>query len=492
MNSSVVGVSGVPHSFRQVLPLIITLAFDNFSIRAHLDATAWFIARDVCAALGHSNSRIALTGLLAENVRKIPVADAIGRQQASLAVSVAGLSAILARSRKPEAVRLQTWLTQEAMPTLERLMATPSDARERPTGLPDCPMHKGVEVRHGDCAVILRTVPTGSVDCLIADPPAGIGLRDLEWDADKGGRDAWIGWLAEIMQEAYRVLKPGAHGFVWALPRRSHWTALALEQAGFEIRDRFTHIFGNGAPKPHGLHGQWEGWATNLRPSVEDWWLVRKPMAHSVTSANMDELLVGALNIAASRIPVGDAGMEGRYPTHLLFTHHPECTERCVEGCPVRELEAQSGDQCGSPLRPDYHVAAPMAKRLKSQHPIDAPFGYGDTGSAARFYHQFRICADDDMPFLYIGRAAPRERHAGCDYLPQERNSHPAVKPVKLLLHLLRLATPSNGFVLDPFAGSGSAGVAAVQGGFCYFGIEQEADYVAIANARIKHAITRS
>ena len=84
-------------------------------------------------------------------------------------------------------------------------------------------------VEHGDAFATLRTLPDASVDALVTDPPAGISFMGREWDSDKGGRDAWVAWLASVMREALRVLKPGAHGLVWALPRTSHWTATALE-----------------------------------------------------------------------------------------------------------------------------------------------------------------------------------------------------------------------------------------------------------------------
>ena len=54
---------------------------------------------------------------------------------------------------------------------------------------------------------------------------------------------------ASIMREARRVHTPGGHALVWALPRTSHWTVCALEDAGFEIRDKLYHIFGSGYPK---------------------------------------------------------------------------------------------------------------------------------------------------------------------------------------------------------------------------------------------------
>jgi hypothetical protein len=101
----------------------------------------------------------------------------------------------------------------------------------------------------GDSLEILKSLPSNSVDSLVTDPPAGIGLLNLDWDKNKGGRDEWISWLASIMTECHRVMKPGAHGFVWAIPRTSHWTGMALETAGFQVRDVVTHVFGSGFPK---------------------------------------------------------------------------------------------------------------------------------------------------------------------------------------------------------------------------------------------------
>src|ERR1700679_991865 len=101
-----------------------------------------------------------------------------------------------------------------------------------------------IQLFNNDCLNTLKTLPDNSVDALITDPPAGISFMSKGWDDDKGGRDNWINWMAEIMKEVLRALKPGAHGLVWALPRTSHWTATALEDAGFEIRDVITHIFG--------------------------------------------------------------------------------------------------------------------------------------------------------------------------------------------------------------------------------------------------------
>lgn len=185
----------------------------------------------------------------------------------------------------------------------------------------------GNMIIHGDCLEELKKLEDNSVDALVTDPPAGIAFMGKHWDSDKGGRDYWIKWMSEVMQECLRVLKPGAHGLVWSLPRTSHWTAMALEDAGFEIRDCITHLFGSGFPKSldiskaidkaagaereiieyrlkngdmrgnqnFGNHNQsnkkvecnisapstdaakqWQGFGTALKPACERWLLVRK------------------------------------------------------------------------------------------------------------------------------------------------------------------------------------------------------------------------
>ena len=212
---------------------------------------------------------------------------------------------------------------------------------------------------------LLRSLPDNSIDSMVTDPPSGIAFMGHEWDKDKGDRDAWIEWLCVIMKEALRVLKPGAHGLVWSLPRTSHWTATALENAGFEIRDRIDHIFGSGFPKSHDIskacdrmagaerevvgrdpyysagstknfgdgnkYGtakggdeetafvtapatdearQWQGWGTALKPAHEDWILVRKPFPGTV-AANVKEWGTGGINIDGCRVGLSGARNNG-------------------------------------------------------------------------------------------------------------------------------------------------------------------------------------
>lgn len=213
-----------------------------------------------------------------------------------------------------------------------------------------------IELHNSDCLDTLSFMPDNSVDALVTDPPAGISFMGKSWDHDKGGRKQWIAWMTEVMTECLRVMKPGAHGLVWAIPRTSHWTATALEDAGFEVRDVITHLFGSGFPKslniskaidkasgvpviinkgfnaagtssglpsnggskfrsdhkeyikPHGITyeaKQWEGWGTALKPASEHWILIRKPCSEKTVAANVLKHGVGGINVDGCRIEGG-------------------------------------------------------------------------------------------------------------------------------------------------------------------------------------------
>ena len=105
------------------------------------------------------------------------------------------------------------------------------------------------KVHCADCIEFMKNMPDKCVDTIITDPPAGISFMGKDWDSDKGGKDQWIAWLTDVMKECLRVSKPGATALVWAIPRTSHWTATAIENAGWEVRDVITHLFGSGFPK---------------------------------------------------------------------------------------------------------------------------------------------------------------------------------------------------------------------------------------------------
>lgn len=378
-------------------------------------------------------------------------------------------------------------------------------------------------VQHGDSAEVLKTLPMASVDALVTDPPAGIGFMGKDWDGHKGGRDKWIVWLAGILAECRRVMKPGAYGWVWALPRTSHWTATACEDAGFAVRDVLVHVFGTGFPKSRSL----------LKPASEHWILIKAP--GDLRELRIEENRIVGVKpvmvrtdtvVAANAMSgtstgatcTGETTTEGRWPANFALSHDDDCkasgtrkvktgvavrrnfeggekqrgflafaasgpdmtygdadgTEtveawQCVEGCPVAMLDAQSGFK-KSPGKTGRGEGGKNGRydSIGAMGTVSCP---SDSGGASRFF--------------YVAKPSTKERSAG---LPEgARNVHTTVKSIKLMEHLVGLIAAPGDLVLDPFAGSGTTGIAAVKQGCRFVGIEQSEEYCEIARRRISH-----
>ena len=250
----------------------------------------------------------------------------------------------------------------------------------------------------------------------------------------------------------------------------------------------------------------WQGFGTCLKPAVEPIVVARKPLDGTV-AANVLKYGTGAINIDGCRVPTDspvivhspakktllDSGHKdlgtwennkGRFPANLIHDGSDEVlalfpdTGKSTGG---RTIKRSGGGNVGS------------GKKSEASWSNDDP-GFGDSGSAARFF--------------YCAKASRKERDAGLDGLPlmsnmrvnaprsceQEKtksryaNNHPTVKPLALMRYLVRLVTRKGGIVLDPFMGSGTTGVAAIQEGMHFVGIELDPHYYEIASERIRKA----
>lgn len=351
----------------------------------------------------------------------------------------------------------------------------------------------------GDCLAVLRTLPDNSVDSIVTDPPYGLSFMGKRWDYDVPGVDVWA--------ECLRVLKPGGHLLAFAGTRTQHRMAVRIEDAGFEIRDMIAWVYGSGFPKSH--NGQWGG--TALKPALEPITMARKPLIGKVDS-NWREHGTGALNIDGCRVPTdenlnggrysdnkqGDDGNSygsginlrsandyqqpvGRWPANLIHDGSDEVVTLFPQTATSVGGGRKNGDKFGGGYAPSG----------------EDTIGYGDTGSAARFFY----CAKASKRDRDEGLGEFEQKRGGAEQFdsrwkegtgemrqPTRANVHPTVKPTDLMAYLCRLVTPPGGVVLDPFMGSGSTGKAAMREGFQFIGIEREAEYLAIAKARIEHA----
>jgi site-specific DNA-methyltransferase (adenine-specific) len=322
---------------------------------------------------------------------------------------------------------------------------------------------------------------------------------------------------------------------------------------------------------------QWSGWGTALKPAHEPIVVARKPLTGTV-AANVLTHSTGALNIDGCRVgsevvqvntsddrhafcesQVGNDYQSktttGRWPANLVFTHAADCAQvapgsststpaeevaggiwapsegkpagptysdtpavwRCAPGCPVAELDGQSGHLHAAGSRSERGNRSPFTGGTTA---LAADHAYvTDSGGASRFFTVTEWDPTADVPpFRYVAKPSKRERNAGLDGLEERNkykaggvggtggwrdvdkavnatpvaNHHPTVKPVALMRWLVRLVTPPGGTVLDPFAGSGTTLVAAVLEGFDALGIEMTDDYLPIIDGLIAWAETQA
>jgi DNA modification methylase len=574
-----------------------------------------------------------------------------------------------------------------------------------------------IKVLHGNCLDVLPTLPDCSVDSIVTDPPYGLEFMGKDWDAPWKGKasrefneikegelggfkklpnhsrvnnlkcqncDKWKFssnpckcdkpafpnarlsamveyqlWFQQVAAECLRVLKPGGHLLAFGGTRTYHRMAVAIEDAGFEIRDSIHWITGSGFPKSldvskaidktngetdrlvkfvqwmktTGLKAkqinhiigkadvgshylrldqpaiptaklwallrshisevpgwvdelvarieaerevigskdstllavapgegrdrppvelditapatdaakQWQGWGTALKPAHEPIVVARKPLVGTV-AGNVLQWGTGALNIDGTRVGTtdkprqsnteksdcnqvafgtgwqksGETPAAGRWPANIVFTHNHDCGDLCTEGCPVKELDQQSGT---SKSGKGVTVSSPTALgqgngwNAHENRPVEFQ-NYADSGGASRFF----TVTEWDAPFRYVAKPGKRERNAGLNHLDEKpslsavgmgmvtasnwgdpaqivyerktahTNHHPTVKPLALMRWLVRLVTPPGGTVLEPFAGSGTTLVACHMEGFNAIGIEMTDEYLPIIEGRLEWA----
>lgn len=377
-----------------------------------------------------------------------------------------------------------------------------------------------MKIINDDSLRAMRAMKRRSVDTIITDPPYGLKFMGKGWDHGVPSSRYW--------KAALRVAKPGAMLLAFGGTRTYHRLACAIEDAGWEIRDCLMWLYGSGFPKSMDISKAidkrsraerevigvdpvraaklinqqgdymtkagwsagkrsaeitvpstesaklWGGWGTALKPAWEPILLAMKPFKGTYAD-NAMKYGVAGFNINDCRVACnGGSPAAKRRGSAKVYTAAPESEQLgrwpanvILDDEAGELLDGQTGYmKDGMAVNRNKKTGCPSGNKIYGKRNVDTKdVTFGSGGGASRFF--------------YCAKASRKERGEG--------NNHPTVKPLALMRYLVRLTKmPSGGVVLDPFAGSGTTGLAAkLEGRNCIL-IEKDAAYCKIIRRRLK------
>lgn len=467
-------------------------------------------------------------------------------------------------------------------------------------------------LHQGDCTRVLRRWHKQErklFDVVICDPPYNLasivkrfGKTSVQ-DKNKTGERAanrsdgyarlargfmghyWDNQIAfdpKTWARVFAMMKPGAYLIAMGGSRTSHRMTVAIEDAGFIIRDTYMWLHGQGFPKSHNIskaidkllgksrkvigkrkhptlrdknkmqrsgknhfHGknslqeEWtltapsselaqlfDGYGTAAKPAYEPIIIAQKPIEGTI-AANIVKFGTGGINIEGARVPysainppipqlakgkttlrkanvtmydgnsrnksttaavIGDS-LKGRWPANVIHDGSPEVLEAFAAFG-----ESRSSDKPRRNTADAHNRTASMGKSSGDW----ITHGHSDAGTAARFFYCAKTSKKERVFFCtrceqtFFREKFPRHQHKQVQKTGKPDfshvTSHPTVKPLALMKYLVKLFTPPNGRVLDPFAGSGTTLEAAMLSGFRAVGIEQHPEYIRHIKRRMRRS----
>jgi site-specific DNA-methyltransferase (adenine-specific) len=389
---------------------------------------------------------------------------------------------------------------------------------------------KTMKLLNGDCIVEMQQlIDEGvQVDSVVTDPPYELGFLGKSWDS------TGIAFQKETWELALQLLKPGGHLLAFGGSRTYHRMAVAIEDAGFEIRDQIMWLYGSGFPKslnigkavdklqgneredlgyvePFGRENRkarqakgtgtvpfggeegiesknhltkgtspYEGWGTALKPAHEPVVMARKPISEKTVAENVLKHGTGGINIDDCRIEGGERDARENNTSYGI--------SRIGEENDIRGNKAIGKTSLGRfPANVMHDGSEVVVKEFPNTKSIKGKPRTATIKNQTRLNNSQEVFVNNEYEdegsaarFFYCPKVSKKERNRGLD-----KNNHPTVKPIELMKYLCRLVTPKGGTILDPFMGSGSTGMAAKNEGFEFIGIEKEKEYFEIAEQRI-------
>lgn len=357
----------------------------------------------------------------------------------------------------------------------------------------------------GDCLTEMAKMPDNSIDFIVTDPPYGLYFMGKDWDSSIPSMGYW--------QQALRICKPGSMLAAFGGSRTHHHLMLAIESAGWEIRDVIMWIYGSGFPKSNNFgknrtNPEWHKFGTALKPAYEPIILAMKKL-DGTFNQNAQRWGCSGINIDDSRIETTEnltrdcLGLASSVNEGYKRPYH-EIAEKKVYGSTkgrwpaniiLDEEAAEQLDQMSGVSKSPKAIvkgtksSGGILNRCEGNRLSNS--GHGDSGGASRFFYCPKASSRErnegleGIPIISCGTGALRDNGIG----KLAQNTHPTVKPISLMKYIIKLlAPPGNPTLLDPFAGSGSTLVAATELGINSIGIELSEEYSEIARKRIEHA----
>lgn len=397
-----------------------------------------------------------------------------------------------------------------------------------------------MKIYHKNCLSVLEKMDSNSVDSIVTDPPYGISIIDQKWDKCLPDKEIW--------QECFRVLKPGGYILSFASARLYPHLALAMEEVGFETQNMLAWLHGNGfvrgknvavqfdrvdgMPQPDdefraylrdaiknspykikdlekmcdtvGMFSHYLGKSQSQFPSYGKWQILKKALKLDGRYDSLFSEIAKRRKEFKMSEGKGDKGRIHFKGLSKSFRQHKAKTKSakkwegwrygkmtlrpCMEPIyfgqkpPLKPMvnniirngvgalnmancKRQGRDGIERTASNVMHDGSDEVVRQLERHSKMAP------SSLNEFF------PDLETPFFYVSKPSGKIKQI---------NTHPTLKPLDLMRHLVRLVTPLGGTCLDPFMGSGTTGEACLIEGMDFIGIEKEKEYFEIAKERLK------
>ena len=309
---------------------------------------------------------------------------------------------------------------------------------------------------NGDSKQILPTMAENSIDSVVCDPPYELGFMGKSWDCTGIANDV------QLWKEVLRVLKPGGHLLAFSGSRTYHRMAVAIEDAGFEIRDQIMWVYGSGFPKSHdvskaidkaagaerevvgetrkgaqsestGRYGawgdgitptapataaakQWQGWGTALKPAHEPIVLARKPFEGTVAN-NILTYGVGGINIDGTRVGSEGGSTRGDKPSTHLSPSGAFNTGHNIAKLDAGRFPANFIHDGSDEVVALFPTTSPAKSGLRNPNGKQSTNAFGDFNGQPGIVGGHDDNGGSAARFFYCAKANKRDRNEGCENL---------------------------------------------------------------------------